>query len=157
GAILIAERRAEAVAVDNVVASANNGLAIGEWRPREINARTPTVSVCRKHVPFRMRRSSEINDPAFIGDLRVLLVEIEIGERIVALPEPAEQVVSQPDVQREAGRDAVVVLHVKTPVIVALIGSVIRAGAAAGIHRAEKKCGQAVATQTAYRIVGEVA
>ena len=73
------------------------------------------------------------------------------------LAEPAEQVVPQPDIQREIPRDPIVVLNIEAPVIIALVRSMVCAGPAALIHRAEQKLCQAVPSQARHRVVGEPA
>src|ERR1700686_4475056 len=92
GAVLIAEGRTDSVAVDDVIAAADHRLPIREGRPGEIQAWTEAVLVCREDVRRRVRRSAEINQTAFIWDVRILNVEVKVGQRICPLAEPAEKV-----------------------------------------------------------------
>src|SRR5213594_3707102 len=50
GAVLIAKCGAEVVAVDDVVAAPNHGLSVRERRPGKIDARSPTILVCRVNI-----------------------------------------------------------------------------------------------------------
>src|SRR5689334_15386143 len=73
------------------------------------------------------------------------------------LAEPAEEVVPQPDIQREIAGDPIVVLNIEAPVIIALVRGMVCAGPAALIYRPKQKLCQAVPSQARHRVVGEPA
>src|SRR5690242_5366990 len=137
GAVLIAKCGADVVAVDDVVATPDHGLSVRERRPGEIDARPPAILVCRENIPVRVRRSAEINQSALVRDLRILGTRVEVSNRIIPLPEPAEQVVPQPDIQREISCDSKVVLNIEAPVIIALVRGMVGSSPAVLIYSAQ--------------------
>ena len=93
----------------------------------------------REDIPVRVGGSTEIVEPARIGHLRVYSRKIEIREIVIALAEPAKQIVAQPHIEAKTGRDAIIVLQIESPIIIGLPGSMVGAAAGALIDRAQLK------------------
>src|SRR4051812_1692066 len=100
-AVLIPKGRADTVAVDQIVAAPDDPLAIVCRRIRKVKPRPQAVLIRRKHVGIRVGRCFKIVDRHRVGRVRVLPAEVQICEIVTALPEPAKNVITKSDVQRE--------------------------------------------------------
>src|SRR5262249_20763405 len=118
-------RRRTRIAVNDPVAAAEYCFAVAVRGPGKRDARPKVILVCRENVTIRMLGSAEVVDPSWIRDLWVHAGEVEIGKVVVPFAPPAEDIVPKPDVYREISSDTIVVLYIKTPIIICLVGRMV--------------------------------
>ena len=146
GAVLVAERGADAVAVNQPEAAANYCFAIAERRPRKGQARSQAVLMGGKDVPVPVARRGEVIQPSGVGHIGIDAAEVEIGDVVVTLAEPTKEVVAQADIEREVGSNAEIVLAIEPPVIVGLPRGMIRTSAGALVHGTQQELCQPCST-----------